>query len=56
MGEKISADDLVSVEGRALGLWSERIGAYVMGEVMLRKGAKADAVVEMLGIDAQQEA
>ena len=32
LGEKICSDDLVSVsvEGRALGLWSERIGAYVM--------------------------
>jgi len=36
LGEKITADDLVSVEGRALGLWSERIGAYVMCEVMLQ--------------------
>ena len=38
-GDKIIADDLVSVEGRALGLWSERIGAYVMCEVMLQVGA-----------------
>ena len=56
LGDKIGPDDLVSVEGRALGLWSKCIGAYVMSEVMLRKSTKANAIVEMLGIDAQQEA
>ena len=56
LGQKISTDDVVSVEGRALGLWSERISAHVMSEVMLRKSAKANAVVEMLGVDAEQEA
>ena len=56
LGEKISTNDLVSVQGCALGLWSERIGPHVISEVMLRKSAKANAIVEMLGVDAQQEA
>ena len=36
LGDKIGPDDLVSVEGRALGLWSKRIGTHIMSEVMLR--------------------
>jgi len=56
LGQQISMADLISVEGRALGLWSECIGAHIVREVMLRKTAKANAVIEMLGVDAQKEA